>query len=510
LHRFTGHRGQVRCVAISRDGRFALSGGEDGTARLWQLPGSGPPPQPVVRPGPVGEIRRFDTQPGAVLSLAYSPDGSQALAGCGDQTIRLWDVQTGRELKRFKSLAGDVISVAFAGPGKILFGGSNKSIRTLDQVTGQEVDRMGIHGAWVYPPDFSPDRRRALNPMSDKSFWLWDLETRKPVLELQGHTTTVVCAAFSPDARLAVSGSSDKTVRVWDLATGKELKTFFGHGSTITGVAFAPDGRHVLSGSRDKTLRWWSVETGNEVLCLKGHADAVQAIAISPTGRHAVSGSGGTWLGNKYVPGTEHLLRLWDLQTGQEIARFQGHTGDINCIAFSPDGRTFLSGSADMTVRLWQFPAPGPVPSQDLLPGLAATFFEGGEWEKGKVAVQQVDPNVSYYWGMKDPHPGLSVSNFSARWVGVLKILQPGRYTFAITADDSGSLWIDGKLLIDGKRDLRAYRGQAEIELVPGDHEIRLECFNRVGGAFCGLRWSLKDGFAEQFVPPDVLFHRPR
>ncbi len=171
LRTFEGHREGVLSVAISPDGRRALSGSYDKTLRLWDLA--------------TGKLlRTFEGHTDWVESVAISPDGRRALSGSRDETLRLWDLATGKLLRTFEGHTGSVESVAI-----------------------------------------SPDGRRALSGSRDETLRLWDLATGKLLRTFEGHTGSVESVAISPDGRRALSGSYEKTLHVWYLSrTPKSLK----------------------------------------------------------------------------------------------------------------------------------------------------------------------------------------------------------------------------------------------------------------------------------------------
>ena len=284
---FSGHKGSVNSVAFSPDGRTALSGSADETLKLWDLATG-------------EEIRTFSGHKRSVNSVAFSPDGRKALSGSADETLKLWYVASGDEFSTFtRGFTGSVNSVAFSPDGHTaLSGGNHIMLWNLATGWGRELSG-GQWSAWVYS------------------------------------------VVFSPDGRTALSGSSDKTTKLWDLATGKEIRTFRGDNGWIDSVALSPDGRAALSGSSDKTIKLWDLATGNVIRTFRGHTDAVTSVALSPDGRTALSGS------------SDKTTKLWDLATGKEIWTFNGHTDAVTSVALSPDGRTALSGSSDKTVRLW-------------------------------------------------------------------------------------------------------------------------------------------------------------
>jgi mono/diheme cytochrome c family protein len=252
--------------------------------------------------------RSFVGHTGAILSLAFSPNGEFALSGSADRTLRLWYVETGKELRRFVGHTDEVSAVAF-----------------------------------------SPGGQFALSGSADRTLRLWNLATGREVYRLTGHTDRVQCVAFSADARLAVSCGQDHMVRVWDLTTGKELRSLSGHSAWVSGVAFSPNGRRILSVSHDQTVRLWDTESGRELNRLPGPSRELYSVAFSPDGRLAVAG------------GNDRTVHLWDLETGKEIRRFEGHRNAVIQVAFSADGKRVLSGSsqyrqADQVLRVWDLP----------------------------------------------------------------------------------------------------------------------------------------------------------
>jgi WD40 repeat protein/serine/threonine protein kinase len=316
----------------------------------------------------------------SVRSVAFSPDGQRLATASDDQTARVWDAATGREILSLRGHQGGVSSVAFSPDGRRLLSGSgDKTVKVWDAVTGQELLTLQGHQAGVSNVALSLDGQRIVSSGYDKRVKVWDAATGQLTLTLEGHTDRVTSVAVSPDRRRAVSGSFDRTVKVWDAATPEDPYTFKGHGGPVLSVCFSPDGQRVASASADRTVQVWDVPTSQETLTLKGHQSAVLSVAFSPDGKHIFSGSlDGTvkmWdaatrqeirtlraAGNVAVSpdgkrlvtnSSDNTVKVWDAATGQETQTLKGHTGPIDCVAFSPDGRRIVSGSQDKTAIVW-------------------------------------------------------------------------------------------------------------------------------------------------------------
>jgi len=291
LHSLRGNTSGVLSVAISRDGEFVASGGDDQTVRLWSL-----------RSGRLKQT--FQQHHDKVNSVAFAPDGRLLASGSRDTTVRLWDTRSGANLLTLQSRNGAVSSVAFSPDGRVLAVGN-------------------IPGGGA----------AAVN--------LWDVRTGRLLKSLKPNGEAVLAIAFSPSGQVLAGASSDQTVRLWGVRTGKLMRLLTRLRAQATAVSFSPDGRTIAS-SGGNEVQIHSVGTGKLVRTLGIGRRSVPAVTFSPDGRLLAIASHDT------------TVRLWDTQKGQGRWKLKGHGAVVTAVAFSRDGRLLATGSADKTVNLWR------------------------------------------------------------------------------------------------------------------------------------------------------------
>lgn len=314
-------------LALSADDKLLATGTID-TIRLWD-----------VRTGKEVEVTKGHR--GSVYRLSLSPDRRVVASASMDGTVRLWEALTGKEQHRLLGHEGGVFAVAHSPDGRTLAsGGTNDgTIRMWDARTGQELRRFPKRGETVFSLAFSPDGTALASSESTGMICLLDSVTGKPLHEMKAVPS---CLSFSPNGKILYAWG-DKKVRAWDTATGKSIKEFFaGHEDRSYTAAFAPNGKWVAVGGQEAVVILYDLETGKEFKRLTGFPGAASALAFSPDSRTLAWGA---WYGGPVV--------LLEIATNQQRCRFSGHSGRIHSLVFSPDGKFLASGSADTTILLW-------------------------------------------------------------------------------------------------------------------------------------------------------------
>jgi len=279
---------------------------------------------------------------GRMFDATFSGNGDQILSGAADNTLMVWDVETGRCKVSFTGHEAPVVSVAVTPNGLLALSGSgDKTMRMWDLLTGHCLATLVGHHDTVQKIALSADGRRVVSASHDTSVWVWDVNTGRCLRRLEGHTGFVKGLALSSDGCRAVSGADDKTVGIWDVDKGRCLARLQGHTASVRSVALSNDGRRAISGSDDCTVRVWDCDESRCTATLEGHTDKVWAVTLSGDGRRAVSAS------------DDQMVRVWDLDTGFCVAILEGHTDSVSGIALSGDGRFALTWAVNGVARLW-------------------------------------------------------------------------------------------------------------------------------------------------------------
>lgn len=382
VRRLDGHTAEVRCAAFSPDGRTVASCGYDQLAMIWDVESG-------------REVQRLTGHRDRVNVLAFSPDG-RFLATGDTFSLRIWSLAAAREPIRIQT-PSPVGAVCFSPDGsQVLAGLNDASVRVWDAGSGDQLQHFRGHSKPLETVAFSTDGSYAVSAGQDNQLLLWSPNRSTPVCQLAAGGAAIKGVRFTPDGRRLVTAGADGCIRIWDLTAVPDSVTIahyirqWGRSASVprvrvvqpretvvadqqraSFVQFSPNGRLLATGGSDGVVRLWDAGTLQFVFALGGHTAGITSGAFSSDGRYLITGS--------WAP--DNALRVWDVEDRKLVSVLSGHSGPIRDVAVSPNGRLIASGSEDGTARLWDLPTGnrGTVALEEFLPVFSVAISPDGE-----------------------------------------------------------------------------------------------------------------------------------
>jgi WD40 repeat protein/serine/threonine protein kinase len=391
------HGNAVMAVTFSKDGRYFATCSADRTARLYSIPKHDDPSLSLLQvPSTIwGTPLQHDH---VVVAVAFSPDGTRLLTGGRDGTARLWQISheayrgarfVHKELvttANFNSRGDQVVTASEGGAVRIWDRTGDKpgeNIRPHDGIavwslalsadgrrllTGAvdgkaqlwDVEHRSLIATMTYPGRIStvalsPDGKRAIAGGADQSAKVWSLDDVQPVLLFSlPHDGEVTAASFSSDGTRILTGSSDHKVRVWDAVNGRLLGMPLEHPGEVLSASFTPQTQRILTGCEDGLVRLWDADSAKTVASFQ-HPTAVRDAVCEPDERSIL------------VLLEPNIVRRQDLRTGKLLGPPFMHNGRINSVCISPDGHSAITTGRDQIAQVWNLCQPTELPVQQLL-----------------------------------------------------------------------------------------------------------------------------------------------
>ncbi len=309
---------------------------------------------------------QFQAHTDTVMSLSFSPDGHHFASASSDKTVVVWSLKTRKACHTFVGFTDLPWQVSYSPDGKLIVvasdaallsergttgasRGGNEKINIYDAATGAGLARLEGHRSSVGSLGFTPDGKFMLSASCDGSVRLWDTARWVPCPVLPPDMTGMA-VAVSPDGKLLALGGKDSVIQLWDLDPISLVGELKGHENSISCLAFSPDGNLLASGAQFDAAIVWDVRQQTQLYSLPWGSDRIRAVAFSPDGNTLAASE---YFGNWPHLGLTGEVTLWDVPTGRHRASLRGHDGGALAIAFSPDGKTLVTGDNKGVIRFW-------------------------------------------------------------------------------------------------------------------------------------------------------------
>ncbi|MCP4695894.1 MAG: CHAT domain-containing protein [Gammaproteobacteria bacterium] len=407
------HESGVVRAAFNPDGTQLVTASHDNTVRLWD-----------VQSGRV--LHTLSGHEDTVWHTVFSPDGTQLVTVSHDNAMRLWNVQSGRVLHTHTlSWHENGFNRAAFSPDVTQLATVSKywSVVLWDVQSGQVLHTLR-HEDNVNRAAFSPDGTQLVTTSDDNTAWLWDVQRGQVLHTLNGHEKAVIRATFSPNGTRLVTTSRDNTARLWNVQSGRVLHILSGHEDTVWHAAFSPDGAQLVTASWDNTVRLWDVQSGQLLHTLSGHESEVKHAAFSPDGTQLVTAS-------------DNTARLWDVQSGRILHTLSGHEDAVQHAAFSPDGTQLVTASWDNTARLWDVQSEQVL---HILSGHEETVRHAAFSPDSTQLVTTSDDNTARLWDVQSGRV-LHTLNGHENGVNHAAFSPDGTQLFTVSWDKIARLW---------------------------------------------------------------------
>jgi len=382
--------GEAESAGFNSDGTLLATGNESPTAT-------------IISTADGARAAVLENNTIGYYGVSFSRDKHWMAAAGFDNTVKLWDLQTGQSLSPLKGHSGRVRAVVFLPDDRhLVSASSDNSIRVWDGITSTTTATLKGHTKQVATIAAGSIGKILVSGSSDQTVGLWDLENMKEPRLLKGHTGEVISVSITSDERFAASASMDGTIKLWDVATGTLIRTIEPRAGEVDTVSFSPDGKYLASGGINKTVSLWDVATGDLIRQFTGHSEQIYSVGFSSDGKRIVS------------TGVDRTVRTWNSADGKEIQKMEAHVGSVFTAGFLPDDKQIASASEDGSIIIWNSETGARIStllslrnSDDWLVVTPEGFFDGSQpswrqiswrFDRNTFNVKPVEEFFSEFW----------------------------------------------------------------------------------------------------------------
>lgn len=306
---------------------------------------------PFLCAGCAKKTQEFGGHSESVLDMAFTSDGKYLVTGSADHSVQLWEVKTGRAIRKYLGHSGAVTSIAITPDDHLILSGSvDNTLRLWNLNSGLEIRRFDGHTDQIHDVDISRNGRFAVSASRDLTVRRWDMRTGEELQCFSGHESYVTSVAFSPAGSKVLSGGFDE-IFLWDIKTAAVEVRIEDILVEPEVLAFLPDGRHILAGTcgivapwKPQSIQVWDLSTGNQIHYFGGRMSWAKDLSLSPDGKRVICAvdSGRTI--------------VWDLATESRICTIRAKHAPVTCVVFAPDGRSVAIAESDNSIGIWDLP----------------------------------------------------------------------------------------------------------------------------------------------------------
>ncbi|KAI9246205.1 WD40-repeat-containing domain protein [Sporodiniella umbellata] len=273
-------------------------------------------------------------------------EGKKIVSGSSDNTLRIWETETGRCLDVLESHRSRIWDVSSTQLGEFVASASgDATVKIWNLKNKKAVSTLTGHSGDVYSVRYHPEENHLVSGGYDKTVRLFDIHTGTIVKTFPGHQLAVTKTIFNPLGNLIISGSKDNTIKFWDIVSGLCIRTLSFHLGEVTSVEMNTSGTLLLSSSKDNSNRLLDVRMVRPLRKLKGHQNTSKNfIRANFANHHLIMGGS-----------EDGIVSIWDQETGEVLQKLRGHTGVVYEAAWNPKQGLLASCSDDQTAKIWWY-----------------------------------------------------------------------------------------------------------------------------------------------------------
>ncbi|MBN2519194.1 MAG: caspase family protein, partial [Bacteroidales bacterium] len=340
-------KGRYSLITISNDGNY-LASVQYGSISVWNL-----------KKGKV--IKEIQEESKGINTVRFNPDGSEIITGSDNRMANIWDIKTGETVLTLKGYLNDIderilnhtymywvalINETKLSPdGKyIAIGRTGNNAKLIDYSTGKIYKILQGHKSMVICLNFSNDSKYIATGGLDGKAVLWNVETGQAIktFKLRDTTLTIFSIDISPDNKYLATADWAGYITIWDIEGGYAIKSVYPHeGMASYHIKFGPNGIYILSSGLDRKLKLIEIDTGEEIRVFTGHTNVVSSINFHPDEPKFVTAS---W---------DNTIRVWDFYSGLQVKKIYAHEGGVYSVNYDTSGNYIISGGDDNTAKIW-------------------------------------------------------------------------------------------------------------------------------------------------------------